>query len=275
MTGKRAEPFSRRLTDQKNWRQQPENLQRLETACKVCKVRTADARHLLTVLVVATDKHSGIVAQSIAQLADETGLPAFTVRRALKALETAAVISTIWKGRPAADGKGKPSGRRVLFLTGDNSDENRKTVHSEPKDRALDSERPCTQVHATMYATTMKNTAMGLQISETETKTEKGKGASSEPDWSSLVTSAITQLIVADATGITSPDGFRHSTLSKVRKVVYAVETDYGAGIRQITPADYDWSSLVAVVRSRYKGETVTPATSDALQKAADTALTC
>jgi len=273
MTGKRAEPFSRRLTDHKNWRQQPENLQRLETACKVCKVRTADARHLLTVLVVATDKHSGIVAQSIAQLADETGLPAFTVRRALKALETAAVISTVWKGRPAADGKGKPSGRRVLFLTGDNSDENRKTVHSEPKDRALDSERPCTQVHATSIDIASIDTTTGAKVSA-ETKTEKGKGAHSEPDWSSLVTSAITQLIVADATGITSPDGFRYSILSKVRKVVYAVETDYGAGIRQITPANYDWSSLVAVVRSRYKGETVTPATSDALQKAADTALT-
>ena len=237
-------------------------------------MRTADARHLLTVLVVATDKHSGIVAQSIAQLADETGLPEFTVRRALKALETAAVISTVWKGRPAADGKGKPSGRRVLFLAGDNSDENRKTVHSEPKDRALDSERPCTQVHATMYNTAMKDNAMRLAISETETETEKGKGASSEPDWSSLVVSAITQLIVNDASGIKSPDRFRYSTLSKVRKAVYAVETDYGAGIRQISPADYDWSSLVAVVRCRFSGEAVSRATSEALQNTADTALT-
>ena len=249
-------------------------------------MRTADARHLLTVLVVATDKHSGIVAQSISQLADETGLPDFTVRRALKALETAAVISTVWKGRPAADGKGRPSGRRVLFLAGDNSPENDKTVHlddktvhPEPKDRAPDGERPCTQVHATMSNTSMKDTSMkdtsiGLAISETETETETDKGAHSEPDWSSLVVSAITQLIVNDASGIKSPDGFRYSTQSKVRKAVYAVETDYGAGIRQISPKDYDWSSLVAVVKCRLSGEAVHWATSDALQKAADTALT-
>ena len=125
-----------------------------------------------------------------------------------------------------------------------------------------------------MTDTAMKDNAMLLAISETETKTEKGKGASSEPDWSSLVTSAITQLIVNGASGIKSPDGFRYSTLSKVRKAVYAVETDYGAGIRQISPADYDWSSLVAVVQCRLSGEAVSMATSDALQKAADTALT-
>lgn len=286
MTGKRPDPFSRRLTDQKHWRQQPANLQRLEAACKVCKVRTADARHLLTVLVVATDKHSGTVAQSISQLADETGLPVFTVRRALKALETAAVISTVWRGHPAADGKGRPSGRRVLFLTVDNSPENGKTVHSddktvhsEPKDRALDSERPCTQVHATMSNTSMKDTSMKdtsmrLAISENETETEKGKGAQNEPDWSSLVTSAITQLIVNEASNIHSPDGFRYATQSKVRKMVFAVENDYGAGIRQISPAHYDWSSLVAVVRCRFAGEAVSMATSDALQKAANIALT-
>ena len=245
-------------------------------------MRTADARHLLTVLVVATDKHSGIVAQSISQLADETGLPDFTVRRALKALETAAVISTVWKGRPAADGKGRPSGRRVLFLAGDNSPENDKTVHlddktvhPEPKDRAPDGERPCTQVHATMSNTSMKDTSMkdtsiGLAISETETE----KGAHSEPDWSSLVTSAITQQIVKDATGIKSPDGFRYSTLSKVRKAVYAVETDYGAGIRQISPATYGWSDLVMVVQCRLSGEAVSRATSEALQKTANKALT-
>ena len=120
----------------------------------------------------------------------------------------------------------------------------------------------------------MKDNAMRLAISETETETEKGKGAHSEPDWSSLVVSTITQQIVSEASGIRSPDSFRYSTLSKVRKAVYAVEIDYGAGIRQISPKDYDWSSLVAVVQCRLSGEAVSMATSDALQKAADTALT-
>jgi hypothetical protein len=73
MTGKRPEPFSRRLTDHKNWRQQPENLQRLDAACKVCKVRTADARHLLTVLVVATDKHSWLM--KLACQISQSGVP--------------------------------------------------------------------------------------------------------------------------------------------------------------------------------------------------------
>jgi hypothetical protein len=123
-----------------------------------------------------------------------------------------------------------------------------------------------------MKDTSMKDTSIGLAISETETETDKG--AHSEPDWSSLVVSAITQQIVNDASGIHSPDGFRYSTQSKVRKAVYAVEIDYGAGIRQISPADYDWSSLVAVVRCRLSGESVNRATSDALQKAATTALT-
>ena len=123
-----------------------------------------------------------------------------------------------------------------------------------------------------MKDTAMKDTSIGLAISQTET--DKGKGAHSEPDWSSLVVSAITQLIVKDATGIHSPDRFRYSTLSKVRKAVYAVETDYGAGIRQISPAAYDWSSLVAVVQCRLSGEAVTKATSDALQTAANNALT-
>ena len=89
-----------------------------------------------------------------------------------------------------------------------------------------------------------------------------------------MVTSAITQQIIKDARGIKSPDSFRYSTQSKVRQAVYAVETDYGAGIRQITPATDGWSILAAVVRSRVKGEPVTGDTSDALQNAADNALT-
>lgn len=271
MTGKRLEPFSRRLTDLKNWRQLPENLQRLEAACKAGKVRTADARHLLTVLVVATDKHSGIVAQSIGQLADETGLPEFTVRRALKALESAAVISTVWKGRPAADGKGKPSGRKVLFLAGDISDKTDKSVHQIVKDRALDSERPCTQVHATMTDITMKTIPMSLAISETG---EKGKGALNSEQWSADMAVTVTDQLVkrAAAAGlmITSPAGFRKHQQPKAQKAVEQVLSRFGLGVCSITPADYEHSDLLTVLVSWASDQTVTGATCDMVQAAAN-----
>jgi len=273
MTGQLSDAYSRRLTALEYWLKQPDNLAKLTAACTVHKVRPQDTAHILSKLVSATNRHTMLAAQSIQQLTAVTLIPEHTVRRALKALETAGALSTVYKGRPAADGKGKPSARKVLFLTGDNSDENAKTVHSDMKDRALDSERPCTQVHATSIDIASIDTTTGAKVSA-ETETEKGKGAHSEPDWSSLVTSAITQLIVSDATGIKSPDGFRYHTLSKVRKAVYAVETDYGAGIRQISPATYGWSDLVMVVQCRLQGEAVSRATSEALQKTADTALT-
>ena len=272
MTGKAKTAYQRRLTVCDNWVQQPDNIARLKAA-GAGKVTMIAIGSVLRLLVSTTSEASGCSQQSIDQIAAVTMMSPDMARRALKALETAGAVVTVYGGRKGINGTGRPAGRKVLFLAGDNLPENAIGVQSDGYRRAVDGLSACSQLHGTTEYITTEYITTAENVSA-ENETEKGKGAPSEPDWSSLVVSAITQQIVTEASGIDNPDGFRHYTLMKVRKAVYAVETGYGAGIRQITPKDYDWSSLVAVVKCRLSGEAVSRATSDALQKAADTALT-
>ena len=273
MTGKAAGAYSRRLTELDAWLKQPENRTALETAAAGTVTLLATAA-VLRVLVSKTNTHTGISSATRDQIADATLMSLHMVGRALHALKVAGVMVQVYGGRKGADGKGRAAGRRVVFLTGDNPDETATSAQSGGYQRAVGGLSARSQVRTITEASATENITTVAKVSA-ENETEKGKGAHSEPDWSSLVVSAITQQIVSEASGIDNPDGFRHYTQSKVRRAVYAVETGYGAGIRQISPATYGWSDLVMVVKCRLSGEAVSRATSEALQNTADTALTC
>ena len=275
MTGKAAGAYSRRLTELDAWLKQPDNRVALTAASKVHKVRLTDAAAVLRVLVSKTNTHSGVVAATLDQIADATLMPAYTVRRALKALDTAGVLVTVYKGRKGADGKGKAAGRRVLFLAGDNSDQTATSVHSDSYQRALNALPACTQVHTTTVDSTTEYIITPENFSA-EPATDKGKGKPAQTDmrWSDEVVSQVVSNLAARTPNPRNPAGLRISYKLKARTAAVQVLDQYGIGVTKMMPSDYDWSSLVMVIGSMVQGEPIGKTTSDALQTAANNALT-
>lgn len=276
MTGKAAGAYSRRLTELETWLKQPENRGALTTASKVHKVRLTDTASVLRVLVSKTNTHSGMVAETLDQIADGTLMATHTVRRALKALETAGALVTVYKGRKGADGKGKAAGRRVLFLTGDNSPETATSVHSDSYQRALNDLPACTQVHTTTVDTTTENIITPEKISaETKPEQVKVKPAQMDMKWSDELVQQVSHDLSELVKNQRNPAAVRMDFKMRSKTAAVQVLDQYGLGVTKISPATYGWSDLVVVTASLVQGEAVHWATSDALQKAADTALTC
>ena len=277
MTGKAAGAYSRRLTELETWLKQPDNRATLTTASKVHKVRLTDTAAVLTKLVSKTNTHSGVVAATLDQIADATLMSTHTVRRALKALETAGALVTVYKGRKGADGKGKAAGRKVLFLAGDNSDENAMSVHSDGYERALNDLPACTQVHTTTVYSTTENIITPETFAKTENEPEqvKSKGAQMDTQWADELVRCIAGDLVKLIPNPRNPAGLSISYKLKARTAASQVLDQYGLGVTKMSPATYGWSDLLMVTACLVQGEAVSRVTSDALQKASDTALTC
>lgn len=276
MTGKAAGAYSRRLTELETWLKQPENRGALTTASKVHKVRLTDTASVLRVLVSKTNTHSGMVAETLDQIADGTLMATHTVRRALKALETAGALVTVYKGRKGADGKGKAAGRRVLFLTGDNSPETATSVHSDSYQRALNDLPACTQVHTTTVDTTTENIITPENFSaETKPEQVKVKPAQMDMKWSDELVRCTAVDLAARTPNPRNPAGLRISYSLKAQTAAVQVLDQYGIGVTKMNPETYGWSDLLMVTACLVQGEAVSRPTSDALQTAANTALTC
>ena len=72
-----------------------------------------------------------------------------------------------------------------------------------------------------------------------------------------------------------NPAAVRMDFRMKAQTAAVQVLDQYGQGVTKISPATYGWSDLLMVTASLVQGEAVSRPTSDALQQAADTALTC
>ena len=276
MTGKAAGAYSRRLTELDAWLKQPENRATLTAASTVHKVRLTDTAAVLRVLVSKTNTHSGMVAETLNQIADATLMATHTVRRALKALETAGALVTVYGGRKGADGKGKAAGRKVLFLAGDNQPETATSVHSDGYQRALNALPACTQVHTTTVDTTTEYIITPENFSaETKPEQVKVKPAQMDMKWSDELVRCIAVDLAARTPNQRNPAGLRIHYSLQARTAASQVLDQYGIGVTKMNPETYGWSDLLMVTACLVQGEAVSRPTSDALQTAANTALTC
>ena len=93
--------------------------------------------------------------------------------------------------------------------------------------------------------------------------------------WSDELVRCIAVDLAARTPNPRNPAGLRISYSLKAQTAAVQVLDQYGQGVTKMRPADYGWSDLLMVTASLVQGETVSRATSEALQKASDTALTC
>lgn len=274
MTGKVKTAYQRRLTICDNWVKQPDNIAKLKAA-GAGKVTMPAIGSVLRLLVSTTSEASGCSQQSITQIAAVTLMSPDMARRALKALETAGALVTVYGGRKGVNGTGRPAGRKVLFLAGDNLPENAIGVQSGGYQRAVDGLSACSQLHGTTeYTTTEYITTAENFSAETETEKVKVKPAQMDMKWSDELVRCIAVDLAARTPNPRNPAGLRISYSMKAQTAAVQVLDRYGQGVTKISPATYGWSDLLMVTASLVQGEAVSRATSDALQTAADNALT-
>jgi DNA-binding transcriptional ArsR family regulator len=274
MTGKAQTAHDKRLSICDDWVRQPDNIARLREAA-AGKVTMPAIGSVLRLLVLATSAASGCAQQSIDQIAAVTLMSPDMVRRALKALETAGAVVTVYKGRKGINGTGRPAGRRVLFLAGDNSAEMAISVQSGGYQRAVDGLSACSQLHDTSVVITSEYiTSAEFNSADTEPEQGKGKPAQTDMRWSDEVVSQVVSNLALRVKNQRNPAAVRMDFKIKAQTAAVQVLDQYGTGVTRIRPTDYDWSSLVMVTASLVQGEPVSRATSDALQTAANNALT-
>ena len=274
MTGKAKTAYQRRLTVCDNWVQQPDNIARLKAA-GAGKVTIIAIGSVLRLLVSTTNEASGCSQQSIDQIAAVTMMSPDMARRALKALETAGAVVTVYGGRKGINGTGRPAGRKVLFLAGDNLPENAIGVQSDGYQRAVGGLSACSQLHGTTEYTTTEYITTAENVSaENETEKVKVKPAQMDMKWSDELVRCIAVDLAERTPNIRNLAGLRISYSLKAQTAAVQILDQYGQGVTKINPATYGWSDLLMVTACLVQGEAVSRPTSDALQKAADTALT-
>ena len=287
MTGKVKTAHDKRLTICDDWVKQPDNIAKLKAAA-AGKVTMPAIGSVLRLLVLATSAASGCAQQSIDQIAAVTLMSPDMVRRALKALDTAGVVVTVYGGRKGIDGTGRPAGRKVLFLAGDKSPESLSIgvqskvigVQSDDYQRAVDGLSACSQLHGTSVVITSETiTSESITSAETFAKTQteqvKVKGAQTDMKWSDELVQQVSVNLALRVKNQRNPAAVRMDFRMKAQTAAVQVLDQYGQGVTKISPATYGWSDLLMVTASLVQGEAVSRPTSDALQKAADTALTC
>ena len=273
MTGKVRTAHDKRLTICDDWVKQPDNIAALKAAA-AGKVTLPAIASVLRLLVLATSKASGCAQQSIDQIAAVTLMSPDMVRRALKALDTAGVVVTVYGGRKGINGTGRPAGRKVLFLAGDNSPEIVIGVQSDDYQRAVDGLSACSQLHGTSVVITSETITSAETFAKTETEQVKVKGAQMDMKWSDELVQQVSVNLALRVKNQRNPAAVRMDFRMKAQTAAVQVLDQYGQGVTKISPATYGWSDLVVVTACLVQGEAVHWATSKDLQKAADSALT-
>lgn len=275
MTARKRDPYGQRLTDLENWLLLPANRALLTDSCKANKARPDQAAAVLRVLVSKTNTHSGTVDQTITQLSAATLIPEHTVKRVLKALTDTGVLITVTGSRSGGAGgaAGRAPVRRVAFLSP--VDIAGMAVHQTGNGGALEPNGGAPEC-APLRSISTEITPTGEKLDGDIQTDQTGQGhAQSMSQQSEQVISAVADRLVSQAVSsglqLSSPDGFKRSQRSKAMKGWNKAEQRFGAGIRMITPAQYEYSLVLDCVASFAVGEAVSAALVDQLVMACKT----
>lgn len=275
MTARKRDPYSQRLTDLDNWLLLPANRALLTDSCKANKARPDQAAAVLRVLVSKTNTHSGTVDQTITQLSAATLIPEHTVKRVLKALTDTGVLITVTGSRSGGAGgaAGRAPVRRVAFLSP--VDISGMAVHQTGNGGALKPNGGAPECAPLRFNST-EIIPTGEKLDGDIQTDQTGQGhAQSMSQQSEQVISAVADRLVSQAVSsglqLSSPDGFKRSQRSKALTGWNKAERRFGAGIRMITPAQYEYSLVLDCVTSFALGEAISNALCDQLAVACKT----
>lgn len=272
MTARKRDPYSQRLTDLENWLLLPANRALLTDSCKANKARLDTAAAVLRVLVSKTNTHSGTVDQTIAQIGAATLIPDYTVKRVLKALTDTGVLVTVTGSRSGGAGgaAGRAPVRRIAFLSP--VDISGMAVHQTGNGGAL---KPnggapeCSPLRFNSTEITPTDEKLDGDIQTDQTGQEHAQSMSQR---SEQVISAVADRLVSQAVSsglqLSSPDGFKRSQRSKALTGWNKAERRFGAGIRMITPAQYEYGTLIEWCAAVASEQDPSPATYQLLEAA-------
>ena len=275
MTARKRDPYSQRLTDLENWLLLPANRALLTDSCKASKARPDQAAAVLRVLVSKTNTHSGTVDQTYQQLSAVTLLPEHTVKRVLKALTDIGVLVTVTGSRSGGAGgaAGRAPVRRVAFLSP--VDISGMAVHQTGNGGALEPNGGAPECAPLRFNST-EITPTGEKLGGDNQTDQLGQGhAQSMSQQSEQVISAVADRLVSQAASkglqLSSPDGFKQHQRSKARAGWNKAERRFGAGLRMITPEQYEYSVLIDWCAAVASDQTPSSATYQQLEAACKT----
>lgn len=257
------------------WRR--ENDDALRAACKVSKVRYPDALNVLNTLTTRA-KPDGLVSESVAQLAEATGVGDAQVKRALDALTAVGVLQTVTRGRSsgAGGGKGRPSIRGLSFLTViEAATGDPEGLGITQNDSALKRERQRTKEGMTAHSGALPH---GCNPS-TELTTTLARDADAEPAagacgvganthkghpalkrWEYELCNAVAQRLVMTAgSRVKKPDAWKRTVIFQaVYPALLDLQTQYER-LHEMTRQDDAWPELVTVLACRAEGKGEAP----------------
>jgi hypothetical protein len=268
MTPRKRDPYGQRLTDLDNWLLLPDNIAQITTAA-AGKIAVDRCTAVLRVLVSKTNKISGTVDQTYQQISDATQLSAEQVKRAVTVLTNIGVLITVTGSRSGGAGgaAGRAPVRRIAFLSA--VDISGMAVQSEPNGGAVNRNGgavSCTplRITSTEITPTHEKTRGDFETDQTDQRPAQ--------NLTDQVISAVTDRLISQATRsglqLTNPDGFKKHQRSKALKAFNRAEQRFGAGIRKLTPDQYEYMTLIEWCTSFASDETPSPATYQLIEAA-------
>ena len=271
MTPRKRDPYGQRLTDLDNWLLLPDNIAQITTAAAGI-IAVDRCASVLRVLVSKTNKISGTVDQTYQQISDATQLSAEQVKRAVTVLTNIGVLITVTGSRSGGAGgaAGRAPVRRIAFLS--TVDISGMAVQSAPNGGAVDRNGgavSCTplRITSTEITPTHEKTRGDLETDQTDQRAAQSMSQQFE-QVVSAVADRLYSKAVSSGLHLTSPDGFKRTQRSKALKAFNRAEQRFGAGVRKITPDQYEYMTLIEWCTSFANGETPSPATYQLIEAA-------
>lgn len=255
------------------WRR--ENDDALRAACKVSKVRYPDALNVLNTLTTRA-KPDGLVSESVAQLAEATGVGDAQVKRALDALTAVGVLQTVTRGRSsgAGGGKGRPSIRGLSFLTViEAATGDPEGLGITQNDSALKRERQRTNEGMTAHSGALPHGLSSTETPQAAANAEpaagdreggndahKGQGQPACSRWQATVCMATAERLYAHdeqngrTRSVRDPVRVKHGKADKVLPHLIDLQLRY-ARLHEMTRQDDAWPELLTVLACLTTGE--------------------
>ena len=271
MTPRKRDAYGQRLTDLDNWLRLPDNLAQIRTAA-AGKIAVDRCTAVLRVLVSKTNKISGTVDQTYQQISEATQLSAEQVKRAVTVLTNIGVLITVTGSRSGGAGgaAGRAPVRRIAFLS--TVDISGMAVQSAPNGGAVDRNGGAVSCTPLRITSTEITPTHEKTIGDFETDQTDQRAAQSMSQQFEQVVSAVADRLYSKAVSsglhLTSPDGFKRTQRSKALKAFNRAEQRFGAGVRKITPDQYEYMTLIEWCTSFANGETPSPATYQLIEAA-------
>lgn len=254
---------------------QRDNRDALTAACKASRVRYSDTVGILRLLTQRA-KPDGQVSESVAQLSEATGVGDAQVRRALDALTGIGVLQTLKQGRSggAGGGKGRPSVRRLSFLTViEAATGNADGLGITQNERALNQEWARTTEGMSAHSgalphgntTTEPPTTPARDADAERAAGNRGgvlhtKQGQTHDAWKRTVEAAVAKRLLDTQGGrIRDPEAWKRTVASTtVRPLVQELQTHY-ARLHELTPRDDAWHELITVLACQADGKGEAP----------------